>query len=395
MARKRKEEPAGRRKPGTGYATQAKNGTWTGHYPKQPRGYHVKRGFDTRPAAEAWCDSLLARQSKKENVDKGQQRVSAWMDMWKRRESKERDWKAKMVADVEWKLGYVKPYIGDMALADVLPDDVDAIWDELRKSLAENTVRQIRAYLFQVFESARQRHYITYNPVIKPSRRKRAKQKEPVRLSVPQAVLLVRTSKASMFSSFYILAWWLVLTLGLRAGEICGLRWGDVDLDTCTLHILQAYNEVRGVTTQDKPKNDKTRHVAFPRALISLFERHKRDYLKRAARGMSAGTWKEHGLVFPGRSGMPMNPNSLRHQLHDLTDAAKLPPVTTHMLRHTAAKFYTDVGTEHMMTKAILGHTPDITGHYAPPDPDAMRPWVEKVWHVLSGEMEKQERKMG
>jgi integrase len=160
----------------------------------------------------------------------------------------------------------------------------------------------------------------------------------------------------------------------LRAGEICGLRWGDVDLDTCTLHILQAYNEVRGVTTQDKPKNDKTRHVAFPRAFVPLFERHKRAYLKRAARGMGAGTWKEHGLVFPGRSGMPMNPNSLRHQLHDLTDAAKLPPVTTHMLRHTAAKFYTDVGTEHMMTKAILGHTPDITGHYAPPDPDAMRP---------------------
>lgn len=314
------------------------------------------------------------------------------MDTWKRREAKEREWKAKMVADVEWKLGYVKPHIGNMPLADVLPDAVDAIWDELRKSLAENTVRQIRAYLFQVFESARERRYITFNPVIKPSRRKRAKQKEPLRLNGAQAVLLLRTSQASMFSSFYTLAWWLILTLGMRAGEICGLRWADVDLDHCVIHILQAYNEVRGKTTQDTPKNDKTRQVAFPRALVPLFEHHKRDYVRRASRGTKAGTWKEHGLVFPGRSGMPMNPNSLRHQLHDLTDAAKLPPITTHMLRHTAGKFYTDIQTPDNVTGAILGHAPDITGHYAPPDPNAQRPWVEKVWQVLSGEVEKQRK---
>jgi integrase len=313
------------------------------------------------------------------------------MDIWKRREAKERDWKAKMVADVEWKLGYVKPHIGSMPLADVLPDHVDAIWDELRKSLAENTVRQIRAYLFQVFESARERRYITFNPVIKPGRRKRAKQKEPVRLSLSQAALLIRTAE----QSFYALAWWLILTLGMRAGEVCGLRWGDVDLERCVIHIAQEYTDVRGVVTQDMPKNDKVRDVALARALVPLFHFHKKAYLVRASRGTKASTWKEHGLVFPGRSGMPMNPNSLRHLLHDLTDAAKLPPVTTHMLRHTAGKFYTDVGTEHMMTKAILGHTPDITGHYAPPDPDAQRPWTERVYRALSGEVEEQRRKVG
>lgn len=331
------------------------------------------------------------RQVQKEDVDKGQQRVGAWMDVWKAREARDRDWKAKSIADVEWKLGYVKPYIGDMTLADVMPDDVDAIWDALRRDLAENTIRQIRNYLFQVFEAARERRYITFNPVIKPGRRKRAKQKEPVRLSSPQAALLIRTAEPS----FYALAWWLILTLGLRAGEVCGLRWGDVDLDTCTLHVLQQYTDVRGTATQDKPKNDKVRHVALARALVPMFEQHRKAYLRRAAQGLQKGYWRENGLVFPGRGGRPMNTTSLRHQLHDLTDACKLPPVTTHMLRHTAGKFYTDLGTEHMMTKAILGHTPDITGHYAPPDADAMRPWTEQVWRALSGEVEKQEKKTG
>lgn len=313
------------------------------------------------------------------------------MDLWKEREARERDWKAKTKADVEWKLGYVKPFIGDMALADVMPDDIDAMIDALSKDLAQTTVRQIRAYLFQVFEAARERRYITFNPVIKPSRRKRAKQKEPVRLSLPQAALLIRTAE----QSFYALAWWLILTLGLRAGEVCGLRWGDVDLEAGILHIMQEYTDVRGTATQDKPKNDKTRHVPIARAFIPLFAAHRKAYLIRAARGMRAGTWKEHGLVFPGRSGMPMNPNSLRHQLKDLTDACKLPPVTTHMLRHTAGKFYTDLQAPTNITGAVLGHTPNITGHYAPPDADAMRPWTEQVWRALSGEVDEQKRKMG
>lgn len=381
MARKRKDDS--RRKPGTGYATQAPNGTWTGHYPKAPRGYHVKRGFDSRAAAESWCDTLLERQTKKENIGKGQQAVSTWMHIWKEREGRERDWKAKMIADVEWKLGYVLPYIGKMSLADVMPDDVDTIWDELGKSLAQSTVRQIRNYLYQVFEAARERRYITFNPVIKPARRKRPKQKEPQRLNVSHAALLLRTAEGT----FYHLAWWLILTLGLRAGEVCGLRWGDVDLEGAILHITQEVTDVRGVATKDKPKNDKVRHVPIARALISLFHAHKTWYLQRATRGLQKGYWQEHGLVFPGRGGRPLNPVSLRHQLKDLTDKAKLSPITTHNLRHTAAKFYTDVGTEHTMTKAILGHTPDITGHYAPPDPDAMRPWTEKVYSRVVGEL--------
>ena len=83
-----------------------------------------------------------------------------------------------------------------------------------------------------------------------------------------------------------------------------------------------------------------------------------------------------------------MNPTSLRHQLKRLTDACKLPPVTTHMLRHTAGKFYTDITTPQDVKTAILGHAPNITGHYAPPDAEAMRPWVERVHAVLVGEVD-------
>lgn len=307
------------------------------------------------------------------------------MGAWATRAAKEREWKAKTIADVTWKLGYVAPFLGDQALADVLPDDVDAMLDELRKSLAETTIRQIRNYLYQVYESAVKRRYITFNPVIKPERRKRAKQKEPQRLSVPQAALIVRAGE----TSFYALAWWLLLTLGMRAGEVCGLRWGDVDLDTCAIHIQAAVAELRGRSHKDTPKGDKTRKVALARALVPFFQAQRQAVIRRAAQGLKKGYWQENGLVFPGRGGRPMNPVALRHQLKAHTDAMRLPPVTTHMLRHTAAKFYTDVGCPQHITSAILGHAANITGHYAPADPDAQRPWVEQVYRTLAGEVER------
>lgn len=374
-----------RRKPGTGYTTQATNKTWTAYFPKFGGGYHVRRGFSTRALAEAWLDSLLKRQTDKEDVAKGQQRVGVWVDRWIERSSREREWKAKMQADVLYKLGYVKPYLGDMAIADVMPDDVDLMFDELSRDLAQNTVRQIRNYLYQVFEYARERRYITYNPVIKPARRKRPKQQEPQRLTVGQSALLIRTAEPS----FYAPAWWLILTLGLRAGEVCGLRWGDVDLDNGVLHILQQVTDLRGKAHKDTPKNDKIRHVPLARSLIPLIRAHREWYIRRAAQGLKKGYWREQGLVFPGRGGRAMNPGSLRHQLHALTDACKLPPVKTHELRHTAGKFYTDLHAPDNVTGAILGHAPNITGHYAPPDVEAMRPWTEKVYRLLLGEVER------
>lgn len=385
MARRRRDE---RRPPGTGYATQAPNGTFTAHFPKIPTGYHVKRGFDTRARAEAWLDQLATQRDQKIDYGGGRQKVGRWMDAWKARALREREWKAKTVADVDWKLGYTLPYLQDMLLADVMPDHIDTMLDTLGRDLAPSTIRQIRNYLWQVFEDARERRYITFNPVIKPSRRKRPKQKAPIRLTPPQAAALLEQAAPS----FYAAAWWLILVLGLRAGEVCGLRWADVDLEAAVLHILQEVTDVRGKATKDNPKNDKQRHLPIPRALVTLLRTHRAAYLKRAAAGLKRGTWEEHGLLFPGRSGKPMNPVALRHQLSTLTAAGNLPDVTTHMLRHTAGKFYTDLGTEHAMTKAILGHSPDITGHYAPPDPEAMRPHVERVHALLTHAAEQRKR---
>lgn len=382
MAKRRK-----RRTPGTGSTTKEANGTWTARYPKLGGGYHVRRGFDSRSAAEAWCNSLVDLNEAKHDVEQSLRTVRERVNAWINREKVEREWKAKMLADVIFKLSYVGPHLGDMAMGDVMPDHVDHMFLKLSKDLAQTTVKQIRNYLYQVFEDARLRRHITYNPVIKPQRRKRPKQKEAERLSIPQAARLL----IGVEDAFWALAWWLLMCCGLRSGEICGLRRVDVDLDACVLYIRQAAPEIRGKTQIDTPKNDKIRDVPFPRALVPALRLHLGALTKRAAKGVKRGTWQEHGLIFPGRNGRPTNPIAVRHALKRLTDALKLPPVTTHMLRHTSAGLLRTQGCPLDIVGGILGHAPmGISGHYAPPPVSEMRPWVELLYRELSGEVERQ-----
>lgn len=380
-----------RRTPGTGAAIKEANGTWTARFPRLGGGYHVRRGFGSRALAEAWCDSLVALRDKKHSVGQSLKSVNDQITAWIGRESVERLWKAKMLADVEFKLGYVRPYLGGQAVGDVLPDDVDSMLYELGRDLAPTTIRQIRNYLFQVFEDARQRRYIAYNPVLKPARRKRPKQKPPTRLSPSQAAVLLIAAERE----FYVLAWWFILCCGLRSGEVCGLRWADVDLANCILSVRQESTDLKGKPHIDTPKNDKTRDVPFPRALIPFVRLHLQRLTKRAERGLARGTWQDHGLVFPGKSGRPMSTTSLRHALKDLTDATRLPPVTTHMLRHTAGGLLKAASCPYDVLGAILGHAPPgVTGHYAPPPVSEMRPWVELVWRELAGAVEEKRREI-
>lgn len=368
-----------RRTPGTGYVTQTKNGTWCAYFPKFGGGYHARRGFRTRALAEAWLDSLVAQQSAHVQVSSGQMRVDTWLDRWVDRSAQEREWKPKTLADVRYKLGYIKPYLGAFALADVTPDHVDALLDDLSRDLAPTTMRQIRNYLHQVFEAATKRRYIVYNPVIKPERRKRPRQRTPQRLTAPQAALLLRNARGR-----YTLAWWIILCCGLRAGEICALRRSDIDLEQATITVAQTVAEIAGVAHLGTPKNDRILSVPFPRALTTLLRAHLDHLARLTARATRQGTWQEHDLIFPGRSGKPMVSTSLRHALKRLTASAQLPNITTHMLRHTCGGLLITVGTPKHLIAGVLRHAPqDITDHYAPADVESMRPWIEQVYALL------------
>jgi integrase len=388
MARRKRE----RRKPNTGYIHPLADGRAKAHYPKPGGGYFVKR-CNTRTEAEKWLADLAERQKERYDLTGGQQTLATWLNRWieLQETSPENPLKAKTIADYRFKLGYVIDLLGKMVLSEIKPDHADDAIRLVRKNLAQSTASQIHNLFYRAMEEALNRDYIARNPVKRPQRRRRqrrSERKQVYRLNVVESVRLLTTLDGRREA----LAWWLILLLGLREGEVLGLRRCDLDLEHATITVIQQYTQIDGKAHHSTTKTDYSdRTLPLPRALVGAFRALLAALNKRAALAMRRGTWQEHSLLFPGKSGRPMNPTSFYHILKRELPAAKLPHlVNVHHLRHTALKFYVDIGAPDNVRAAIAGHSPkSITDYYGETDAEVMRPWVEQVYRQLAGEVER------
>src|SRR5712691_648321 len=119
--------------------------------------------------------------------------------------------------------------------------------------------------------------------------------------------------------SLYVLA----LCLGLRRGELLGLRWVDIDLDGEKLEVVQTLQRVGGSLRFVRPKTeDSARTVPLPSFCVEALREHrKRQFAERAD---AWPDWDDHGLVFPSRRGTPMEPDNLRRSWSTIREQAGL-----------------------------------------------------------------------
>jgi integrase len=95
-----------------------------------------------------------------------------------------------------------------------------------------------------------------------------------------------------------------------------------------------------------------------------------REHLERQ-QGESTATgerWVDHDLIFPSKSGTPLDPSSLRLDFARMLGLAGLPKIRFHDLRHTTASLMLNHGIPVIVASKILGHskpsiTMDIYGH--------------------------------
>lgn len=390
MARRKKRE---RRKPGSGYITSLANGRAKAHYPNPAGGHFVKR-TDSIQEAEEWLAELARRNEKGEDLTEGQQTLETWLNRWIEllATDPENPLKEKTIHDYRFKLGYVIDLLGKAIIADIKTDHTDDAIRLIRKNLAQTTASQIHNLFWRAMEEAFDRQYIGRNPVRRPKRRAKrrrtdVKRRDIYRLTPREGANLIYVMRERREA----LAWWLALLLGLREGEILGIRRGDLDLGNATVTIAQQYTQIKGKAHHSTTKTDYSdRTLPIPRALVPAFQSLLETLNRRAALAMRRGTWQEHSLIFPGKSGRPMNPTSFYHMLKRALPAAGLPAhVNVHHLRHSAAKYYTDLGAPDNVRAAIAGHSPKtITDYYGQPDVETLRPWVEQVYRLIAGEVE-------
>ncbi len=151
------------------------------------------------------------------------------------------------------------------------------------------------------------------------------------------------------------------LALGLRKGEALALQWPAIDLERGTLSVrltlqrIKMPGEKKGRLLVKEPKRSSRRMVNLPQVILSeLLEHRRRQDEERALAGTR---WKDTGFVFTTTIGTPLEPRNITRAFSEIIQAAELPRVRIHDLRHTAATLLLAQGVHPRVVMELLGHS--------------------------------------
>jgi integrase len=245
---------------------------------------------------------------------------------------------------------HIKPTLGRVKLKTLTPAQVRGLYrKKLDSGLAPRTVNYIHTTLHKALKDAVADGLIPRNATdaVKPPR----PEKPEIRpLTQDQARTLLVSAKDDRYYSLYVLA----LHCGLREGELLGLKWEDVDLNTGKLSVRRTLSETRTGHRFEKPKNDKGRSVKLSQRTIDALRSHR---TRQKGERQVAAKWEDMGLVFPTTTGTTMScTNLLGRHFKPLLRRAGLPDIRLHDLRHTCATMLLKMGQHPKYVHELLGH---------------------------------------
>ena len=193
---------------------------------------------------------------------------------------------------------HITPDLGKTKLKNLKPEKVRALIRNKRGSgLSGRTVQLIHTVLGKALKDAVQDEILHRNVVaaVKPPKRTK---KEMHPLSSEQARLFLDTAQEDRHHALYVVA----ITVGLREGELLGLRWEDVDLDAGKVAVMRQLTRTKDGLSFTAPKRGKTRSVRLTgHAVNALKDHRKRQLEERLAADPSGERTTSFSLPRSGR----------------------------------------------------------------------------------------------
>jgi integrase len=173
----------------------------------------------------------------------------------------------------------------------------------------------------------------------------------------------------------------LAIHTGLRRGELLGLKWSDIDLEAKSLSVQRSL-DATGAFNPPK-RNGSRRTVRLTGQAVDAVKGHR---VRQNEERLRVGSlWKDLDLVFPNRTGGPMNADNLYHRgFKPLLAKAGLSGFTFHSLRHTCATLLLSKNIHPRIAQEMLGHatisqTMDTYSHVMPGMGDAAATALEEA----------------
>ena len=215
-----------------------------------------------------------------------------------------------------------------------------------------SAIHQIHAILHRAFAVAVKWRWMDRNPADLATRPRAARDdRDPP--TPRDAVRLLEAAEA--YRPDLALWLWLLLVTGTRRGELCAIRWSDIDFAEHDLLIERAY-AVRGGRKVIKPtKTHQRRRLALDPATVDLLAEYRELCGKRAAQ--VGGIFAAGGYVFSSDwfGERPWPPDTVTHWFRRVSAAAGV-DCTLRSLRHYNATQMLAAGIDLRTAAGRLGH---------------------------------------
>jgi integrase len=352
-----------------------RTGTWgfvvdLGAGPQGQRRQARRRGFTTKKAAQEALDKLRVSAREGTFVEITNVRVADYLQSWLDAAGVAGRAPATM-ASYRWLVKkYIEPAIGGVRLQSLQPGHLDSLYAKMiGDGLSPRTTRYVHSVLRKALGDAVRKGLVLRNvaTLADPPSAKSAQAPEmqfwtPAEL----AAFLAATKDDELFALYRLTA-----MSGLRRGEVCGLRWSNVDLEGSRIHVRHQINVVDGqLVHAEHPKSDHGRRtIDLDAATMSILRRHRAVQLER--RLLVGDGWADGDLVFCGPAGDPLHPESVSKTFTRRARAAAVPVIRFHDLRHTHCAHLIAAGRNPKEISRRLGHasvsfTLDRYGHLMP-----------------------------
>ena len=271
---------------------------------------------------------------------------------------------------------HIKPYFGD--LYEVNEEKVQQfVFDKLDAGLSEKTIRDIIIVLKMILKFGIKNGYLEYVQIDVKFPSKQEKKDLDVLSKADQKKFMEHLRNNFTFKNLGI---FICLSTGMRIGEICGLRWCDVDTAEGVIkvrHTLQRIYIIEG----------ETRHTELlldtPKTVNSVRDIPMSSELLKMLKSLNKVVNENYYVI--SNDIKPIEPRTYRNYYKKLCKQLDIPELKFHGLRHSFATRCIESKADYKTVSVLLGHSNISTtlNLYVHPNKEQKKKTIDKMLRSL------------
>jgi len=316
---------------------------------KRNRSYKTVRG--TKKEASAEMRRLISEVEHGKSLKQSPMTVKEWIAKWMElyitpyiEETTRVGYKSKLTC-------YIHPMLGDIKIKSLRAEHVQRmVNDMISKGLSPKNIRDTYNVVNASMKKAVVLKEILYNPCegVELPKMKRYRAKVYDTKTIHE---ILDTAK----DSDIYLAVLILITVGLRRGELLALRWENIDFDKQLIKVRE--NMVRGEDGYilKAPKTESgIRDIHIGKDLVAILKEAYTEY--RLDKMRYGPGFQDLGFVIRQEDGSPLHPDSMTRKWIRFIQSNDLPRIRLHDLRHSNATALIRAGVNPKVVSERLGH---------------------------------------